>query len=114
MCNCKDVEVGSYANQVELIVPHVIKSMRAIWNTRHGTNISEEVITVDRCLVDEVLELWDLGITTTGCCCGHNKLPGYIGVIDEDIQKMISLGYANVLNTTNPQRKDSFSPKSIK
>ncbi|WP_431785921.1 hypothetical protein [Paenibacillus lactis] len=114
MCHCIDVEVGSYANQAELIAPHFIKTMRVKWNAQHGTDISEEVITVDKCLVDEILELWDLGIRTTGCCCGHNKLPGYIGVIDEDIQKMISLGYVNVLNTTNPQRNDSFSPKSIK
>jgi len=54
-----------------------------------------------------------LGITTTGCCCGHNKLYGFIGVVDEDIEEMIGLGYEVAFNPSRPNDKDSFLPKSI-
>lgn len=50
-------------------------------------------LEIDDCLVDEIKSLWDIGIHTRGCCCGHNKLDGYIEVERTDIPKMINLGY---------------------
>ena len=72
-------------------------------------------VTVDACLADEILELWNQGIHTTGCCCGHGKILGFIGVIDEDIPKMKELGYNQYIYnfiTGGPSRGDAFVPKT--
>lgn len=69
-----------------------------------------DVICVDACLEREIKYLWSIGISTTGCCCGHNKVDGYIGVIDEDISKMKRLSYELIPNNG---RQDSFKPKFI-
>lgn len=97
MCNCKNIEIGSYDNQVELKAPE--------WS-------SKDTICVDTCLKDEILELWSIGIRTTGCCCGHNKIEGFIGVFDEDIPKMKELGYQVQYNSCRPKDEDSFKPKT--
>lgn len=76
MCNCKNIEVGSYDNQV------VLKNW---WNGKS--------VCVDKCLVEEIKYLWENKIITTGCCCGHNVHRGYINVRKEDHNKMISLKY---------------------
>ena len=56
------------------------------------------------------MQLWEIGITTTGCCCGHGVQEPFIGVVDEDIQKMKQLGYRKANNTTDIDREDSFLP----
>lgn len=76
MCNCRNVEIGGYANQVTLV---------NWWNANY--------ICIDKCLMDEILELWDNSVQTNGCCCGHNKATPYIGVIPIHHEKMIELGY---------------------
>jgi len=74
-------------------------------------------IAFDVCLGKELFYLWDLGIRTTGCCCGkhvNDKLGlSYIGVVDEDIQKMKDLGYEVRPNSCRPDAEDSFIPKTI-
>ena len=50
---------------------------------------------------------------TKGCCCGHNKVQPYIGVIQGDIQKMIDLGYKVKKNSMYPKSRSSFYPKSV-
>lgn len=69
---------------------------------------------LDRCIAEEVMQLWMKGIVTTGSCCGHNKVPGYIGVDEKDIDKMKELGYVVLPNSLDASREDSFVPKSIK
>ena len=64
-------------------------------------------ISVDDCLADEIEGLWGVGVRTTGCCCGHGKTSGSIGVEKVDIPTMIKLGY-KPLNG----KVDMFSPKS--
>lgn len=103
MCDCKNVEIGSYCNQVTLKRPiHMI-------GRKEGSE--SNYICVDKCIVYEVLYLWSLGISTTGCCCGHNKRKGFIGVIDEDIDKMKSLGYKVQYNNLRPESEDTFNLK---
>lgn len=107
MCNCKNVTFGGYQNQLCLPRPkHMI-------GRREGSY--SETICVDACLKSEIEHLWSLGISTTGCCCGHNIEPifAFIGVVDNDIPKMISLRYEVQANETDLTRCDSFKPKSI-
>lgn len=102
-CNCVNVEVGSFDNQIELPRPPHMPTSRGV-----------ETICVDVCLKDEILHLWSLGITTTGCCCGHNKVEPYIGVDEKDIPIMKTMGYKVQFNNCRPNDEDSFKPKSIK
>jgi hypothetical protein len=99
MCNCINIEVGSYGNQVELSRPPHMPG--------------ERNICVDVCLKDEILNLWSLGITTTGCCCGHKKVPPFIGVEDVDIPRMKELGYKVQFNNVRPGDEDGFIPKTV-
>lgn len=103
-CNCVNVEIGSYDNQVELPCPSHMPTTRGV-NT----------ICIDACLKDEILYLWSLGITTTGCCCGHNKGDKYpmISVEFKDIPRMKAMGYKVQFNNCRPNDEDSFIPKSI-
>ena len=99
MCNCVNIELGSYDNQVWVDAPpHMPK---------------ENGYCLDRCIAAEVMWLWSIGITTTGCCCGHNKIYGYIGVIDKDIHRMKFIGYEVQFNPNRPNDEDSFIPKTI-
>lgn len=108
-CRCIDVEVGSYGNQIELPAPHHIIE----WASKASFSLGGErkTICIDKCLAKEVKALWGMGIITTGCCCGHNKVAAYIGVIDIHINKMKALGY-NVVNNLHDNACD-FKPFSI-
>lgn len=50
-------------------------------------------VCVDNCIVDAIEILWDKGIETTGCCCGHNIERGWVNVHPEDYIAMFELGY---------------------
>lgn len=106
-CSCVNIEVGSYGNQVELPRPP------QMIGRKEGSE--SDTICVDRCISEEVQYLWSLGISTTGCCCGHNRGNEYphIGVIDSDIEKMNELGYVVQPNNLYPERQDAFIPKSV-
>ena len=96
MCNCKNIEIGSYGNQVSVLWP-----------------FSNRFICIDKCLLDEITLLWSMDIMTTGCCCGHNQLEGFIGVEFRHIKQMKDLGYEVEFNSMRPNDEDSFIPKSI-
>ena len=98
MCKCINIEIGSYDNQEKLHAPN--------WSSR-------EYICVDRCLVNEIRALWNLGIITTGCCCGHNQMESFIGVLDKFIPQMRGLGYMVHFNQCRPNDEDSFISKTI-
>ena len=76
MCDCVDVEIGSYDNQIKII---------PFWKKKS--------ICIDKCLKDEIIYLWDQGIKTTGCCCGHNKVKPMINVNYKSEERMLKLGY---------------------
>jgi hypothetical protein len=100
MCKCINIDIGSYDNQICVDTPIHI-------------NYNNSKICIDKCLYDEVEYLWSLGIRTTGCCCGHNKLDGFIGVEFDDIIMMKALGYQVRKNEIRSNDEDSFYPKSI-
>lgn len=55
----------------------------------------------DKCLKQEIKYLNDIGIETTGCCCGRHigsKTPAFISVMPESEQKMRELGYKEYKN----------------
>lgn len=108
-CACMDVAVGTYANQVEVPMPDVLGDLRAARREAGWP----ETICLDRCVVEEVQGLWALDIRTTGACCGHNKLPPYIGVEAADIERMKALGYQVQVNPNRPTAEDSFIPNSV-
>lgn len=69
--------------------------------------------SIDKCLLPEILKLWEMGIKTTGCCCGHGKKGAFIGVDFDDIQKMKNLGYKVYHNECRSNDEDSFIPKTV-
>ena len=72
-------------------------------------------VKVDECLANEIEELWNKGIKTTGCCCGHGFVLGYIEVTGECIEDMEKLGYVHYIYPNScggVERKDAFIPKT--
>lgn len=95
-CTCENVELGTYANQMWVHAPaHMPK---------------ENGYCLDRCVAEEVMILWQLGITTTGCCCGHGTVAPFIGVEDEDIPRMKAMGYQVMFNRSRTGDEDTFTP----
>jgi len=78
MCDCINVKMDSYDNQITLKMPN------------------GELMGIDKCIAEEIKHLWSLKISTNGCCCGHNIKKGYIGVDDKDIEFMKKLGYKTI------------------
>lgn len=93
MCNCINIEIGTYANQTALKAPE--------WSTKG-------VIGIDNCILDEVKKVWSLGIVTNGHCCGHNKENPYIGVSDKSIEQMKQMGYTVQFNPNYPDSENTF------
>lgn len=102
MCKCKNIEIGSYDNQVMLPRPDHMKGRK------EGTD--NNMICIDRCLEEEIKFLWKNGVFTAGCCCGHNKLQPMINVADESFDKMEELGYTFSLNRFGTR---DYKPKRI-
>lgn len=75
----------------------------------------KESVQVDACLAGEIIWLWDNGIKTTGCCCGHGRHLGFIQVTDNCIERMQELGYQNYIYEDEfggEKRKNAFIPQS--
>lgn len=98
MCDCVNVDMGTYDNVVDITPP--------IWS-------SKSVISIDKCLFDEILDLWHFGIVTVNSCCGHNKLNPTILVSTNSIQSMRKMGYEPWENPSDKYRMDGFYAKSV-
>ena len=99
-------ELGVYNAMVTLkIPPHMRKENGGFYETR-------DKVDIDQCLVDEINHLWDNGIHTYGCCCGHGKRLGMINVDKKDCKKMIELGYEFYPNINEGEWKYTFIAKS--
>lgn len=94
MCKCVDIEIQTYSNITALVSP--------FWSDR-------AIICVDSCIAEEIQHLWEMDIVTNGSCCGHNQMPGFIGVMPESIDAMEQLGYQHYAD-----RIDHFLPKTAK
>lgn len=109
MCNCNNIAPGSHKNEVVINVPnHIELSYNA-----PGAN-KRETVCIDKCLVEEIKTLWNKGVITEACCCGHNVQGiAHIIVNNRSINKMISMGYNRWTNPMDHTRRDGFKPKSI-
>lgn len=88
MCKCINVDFGTYENQIMVDAPQfMLPLINCIGEEK------EPYICLDKCIADEVMNLWSKKIHTVGCCCGHNKIDGYIQVKHAYIDDMIKLGY---------------------
>lgn len=76
MCNCKNIDIGSYANTIKIKSP-----------------FSNKYIYIDKCILNEIFFLWDMKIRTKGCCCGHNITHPTVVVDNKNIDNMIRMGY---------------------
>lgn len=106
-CNCVRIRVGSnecFDQQTILDLPdHIINNLE---------NPEVKTVCIDPCIVDEIKELWELGIITYGCCCGHNYLNPFVNVDKRNIRQMLDMGY--VMNHTDRMRFDTFRLKSLR
>ena len=93
MCDCKNIEIGSYKNSVLVKNPFTKKR-----------------IYIDRCILPEIKILWRKGIHTTGCCCGHNKTAPSIVVTNKYRDNMVRLGYRKMYS---PYNKNIFYSKTL-
>lgn len=84
MCDCVNVEIGSFKNSVLIKNP-----------------ITRKKVYIDKCILPEIRVLWRKGIHTTGCCCGHNKTAPSIVVTNKYHNDMIELGYKNMYSPFN-------------
>lgn len=100
-CDCPQDHEGS--NTTSLSAPSWSRTM---------LGDPKPVISVDSCLADEIINLWEEGVKTNGCCCGHNVLEGFIGVSDSSVDKMLDLGYEMIRIKGYPI--GHFYPKSLK
>ncbi|QTE37490.1 hypothetical protein J3L18_00030 [Mucilaginibacter gossypii] len=96
-----------YFQQVVIELPDSQKD-----KTRRIADGLSPCVCLDPCIVDEIQTLWDLGIQTTGCCCGHNNPEWFpfVNVNDDSIEAMLDLGY--IQKHSDTKRKDTFLLKS--
>jgi len=100
---CKESRVQEYQCHIEL---------KPFWNS------SKKRICIDKCLKEEILNLWGLGIITGDSCCGCHEncnYNGYISVEPEFIDDMIELGYNvrfNHFREEDGDPQDGFIPKT--
>lgn len=100
---CNEILFGTYECAYNIMPPF-----------KCGFSNEFKYVAVDKCLIKEIIDLWEQGIHTTGCCCGHGDASkAFIGVDFEDIDKMKALGYKVHFNSCRPEDEDSFVPKTI-
>ncbi len=109
-CECVNVTIGGYENQVVVEAPAKVVAYRRKVNPYLGPRIA-----LDRCVAEEVQALWKQGIVTNGCCCGHNlgTISPYIGVRAQDVWLMRALGYEHLTAAECSFPEYHFKPKSI-
>lgn len=104
---CKDVKTGSYECTYNIMLPYKTKFA---WE--EDSELSHRFVSIDKCLLKEIVDLWEKGIKTTGCCCGHGEKEPFIGVVPEYIEQMKKLGYKVQFNPCRPRDEDTFFPKT--
>ncbi|MCK4822347.1 hypothetical protein KA005_41675 [bacterium] len=110
MCNCTDIDFGTYDNMLLL---GYYPCMREYAENRKTAGLSNYGIGVDKCIVAQVVNLWEAGIRTYGCCCGHNKTPGFINLDERDFSKALELGWGKYEYPNDKNRCDTVKTRNI-
>lgn len=77
-CSCElHQQVGEHNNTIEVPTPD---HMLSIGNV--GCYEFRPTLCIDRCMFAAISALWERKVITTGCCCGHNQVNGYIGIYE--------------------------------
>ena len=105
--NCSNVNFQEYKCAYHIYVPWLCKFP---WES--DDKKEPKLVAIGKCLLPEVISLWEQGIKTTGCCCGHGKAKPFISVSEENISKMKELGYEVKFNPLRPEAEDEFYPKT--
>jgi len=91
ICGCHGFgSKETYSKQVLINVPTCLISL-----------IGKAEIAIDPCIEEEIKFLWSKGIATINSCCGHDKLPPSVVVLEEDELKMRELGYQSLPISTH-------------
>lgn len=85
-CHCRNVAMGSHEMSVAVPTPEFLRGT-------FGCKTNKDVVSIDLCIVPEILWLWSKGVITHGSCCGHGKQAATICVDDSSIATMHELGY---------------------
>ena len=102
--SCKDCRGGSCGYNIML--PYYVTFLGDT-----PTTPETKQVTIDKCLLPEILYLWEKGIRTAGCCCGHGiEKESFIDVNTSDCAKMSKLGYVHCQNGW--KSPTTFSPKT--
>ena len=100
---CRDISFGTYDCSYGIWTPF-----------KCGYDNEFKLVAIDKCLIKEIIDLWEHGIRTIGCCCGHGDAKqAFIQVELEDIPKMKALGYEEHFDACRPTAKDAFNPKTV-
>ena len=103
--NCKDC-VSNHSCVYNVMLPFLI-----------GDSKKYEMVDIDKCILPEILNLWENGVKTGWCCCGHghtnkgNSMAS-IAVYKESCNKMKSLGYDRHPTEDQHFGWDLFVPKT--
>lgn len=111
MCNCKIKKLSQEIGEKQMTLVKLPDFMRRYFANK---GLEKHHIWIDSCLADEIKYLWSEGIVTTGCCCGHNFLPPYIGVDSRSSNEIKWLGYKVQYNPFDSKRDTTFYPKSVR
>lgn len=85
-CHCRNVAMGSHEMSVVVPTPEFLRGT-------FGCKTNKDAVSIDLCIVPEILWLWSKGVLTLGSCCGHGKQAATICVEDSSIATMHELGY---------------------
>lgn len=105
---CEDIGFGTYECAYNIMLPYKVK-----FPWEDDSELVTKFVSVDKCLIGEIISLWEMGIKTTGCCCGHGRLEPFIGVQEQFIPLMKEMGYKVCLNECRPGDEDAFIPKNV-
>ena len=105
MCECKDTCAGDYTNTVVIERVDFPEHMK-----EYTVHLK---IGIDKCIYEEIISLWDKGITTCASCCGHNMYSGSICVVETDVEKMRDLGYENDYTACTYETECCFYAHSV-
>lgn len=72
---CSNTQFQTYECYYHITLPWLCKYPWEDDSMKEPTTVS-----IDKCLLPEILGLWEMDIKTTACCCGHGKQGVFIGV----------------------------------